>query len=106
MPLAWIGETGRRVGAIDERALLWRWGPQRRLPVRALGVAREGYDPVYGARPLKRFLQRTLETRIGQALIAGEVTEGSLIEVGMKDGGLDVRVRGVRPSGREAAAVA
>ncbi|MCP4006351.1 MAG: AAA domain-containing protein, partial [bacterium] len=34
-------------------------------------IAREGYDPVYGARPLKRYLQHHLETRIGRALIAG-----------------------------------
>src|SRR5687768_17406497 len=36
-------------------------------------IAREGFDPVYGARPLKRFLQRQLETRIGRAIIAGDV---------------------------------
>ncbi len=53
-------------------------------------IARQGYDPVYGARPLKRFLQRHLETRIGRALIAGEVSDGSLIEVGLKDGDLEV----------------
>jgi ATP-dependent Clp protease ATP-binding subunit ClpB len=64
-------------------------------------VAREGYDPVYGARPLKRFLQHQLETKIGRALIAGDVTEGSLIEVGLKGGHLDVVIRE-----REAAAVA
>ncbi len=64
-------------------------------------VAREGYDPVYGARPLKRFLQHRLETKIGRALIAGEVTEGSVIEIGLKDGQLDVAIRE-----REVAAVA
>ena len=40
-------------------------------------VAEKGYDPVFGARPLKRFLQRHLETRLARALIAGEVTEDS-----------------------------
>lgn len=40
-------------------------------------IARSGYDPVYGARPLKRFLQRELESRIGRALIAGEIQEGT-----------------------------
>ncbi len=44
-------------------------------------VAREGFDPVYGARPLKRFLQRQLESRIGRALIAGEAAEGSTVHV-------------------------
>ena len=56
-------------------------------------IAREGYDPVYGARPLKRFLQHQLETRIGRALIAGEVTEGSLVDVGIEDGSLEVAIR-------------
>ncbi|MEM6795117.1 MAG: ATP-dependent chaperone ClpB [Acidobacteriota bacterium] len=55
-------------------------------------VAREGYDPVYGARPLKRFLQRSLETRIGRALIAGDVGEGSSLRVDLEDGDLEIRV--------------
>ncbi len=40
-------------------------------------AAERGYDPVFGARPLKRFLQRHLETRLARALIAGEVAEDS-----------------------------
>ncbi|HEX2163022.1 MAG TPA: ATP-dependent chaperone ClpB, partial [Thermoanaerobaculia bacterium] len=47
-------------------------------------VARQGFDPVYGARPLKRFLQRELESRIGRAIIAGEVREGSVLRVGVR----------------------
>ena len=42
-------------------------------------VAEKGYDPVFGARPLKRFLQRHLETRLARALIAGEVGEDSTV---------------------------
>jgi ATP-dependent Clp protease ATP-binding subunit ClpB len=49
-------------------------------------AAREGYDPVYGARPLKRFLQRQLETRIGRAIIADEVGPGATIRVGVEGG--------------------
>jgi ATP-dependent Clp protease ATP-binding subunit ClpB len=40
-------------------------------------VAEKGYDPVFGARPLKRFLQRHVETRLARGLIAGELGEGS-----------------------------
>ena len=40
-------------------------------------VAREGYDPVYGARPLRRFLQREVETRLARALIAGDIPDGT-----------------------------
>jgi ATP-dependent Clp protease ATP-binding subunit ClpB len=44
-------------------------------------IAREGYDPVYGARPLRRFIQREVETRIGRALLSGEISEGDVITV-------------------------
>jgi ATP-dependent Clp protease ATP-binding subunit ClpB len=48
-------------------------------------VAEKGYDPVFGARPLKRFLQRHLETRLARGLIAGEVAEGSEITFTIRD---------------------
>jgi ATP-dependent Clp protease ATP-binding subunit ClpB len=51
-------------------------------------VAREGYDPVYGARPLKRFLQRALETPLSRKLIAGEITDHSRVGVECKQGEL------------------
>ncbi|MED0675771.1 ATP-dependent Clp protease ATP-binding subunit ClpB [Aneurinibacillus thermoaerophilus] len=44
-------------------------------------IAKEGYDPVYGARPLRRFLQRHLETLIARALIGGKIMEGALLTV-------------------------
>jgi len=54
-------------------------------------IARTAYDPVYGARPLKRYLQHELETRIGRALIAGEILDGSVITVDAMGEGLEVR---------------
>jgi ATP-dependent Clp protease ATP-binding subunit ClpB len=60
-------------------------------------VARQGFDPVYGARPLKRFLQHELESRIGRALVAGEVREGSLVRVDLKDGHLAVSIENPVP---------
>ena len=53
-------------------------------------VAREGFDPVFGARPLKRFLQHELETRIGRALIGGDILDGARITVDMQRGELVV----------------
>jgi ATP-dependent Clp protease ATP-binding subunit ClpB len=53
-------------------------------------VATAAYDPVYGARPLKRYLQHHLETRIGRAMIAADVLEGSCIKVDAVDGALDI----------------
>ena len=55
-------------------------------------VAEQGFDPVFGARPLKRYLQRELETKVGRALLSGEVIEGSTIEVSVADGELNVKV--------------
>ena len=54
-------------------------------------IAHAGFDPVYGARPLKRFLQRELETRIARLLVAGDMPEGSQVEVVLDEGQLAVR---------------
>jgi ATP-dependent Clp protease ATP-binding subunit ClpB len=53
-------------------------------------IAKSGYDPVYGARPLKRFIQRELETKIGRAIIADELHHGSTVSVSVKNGELVV----------------
>ncbi|HEY3307368.1 MAG TPA: ATP-dependent chaperone ClpB [Desulfuromonadaceae bacterium] len=53
-------------------------------------IAQSGYDPVYGARPLKRFLQRELETRVARSIIGGEVTGGDTIRVELENGKLVV----------------
>ena len=58
-------------------------------------IAERGFDPAYGARPLKRFMQRELETRIGRAIISGEIEEGSTIQVRVDDGGLQVEKKAV-----------
>ena len=55
-------------------------------------IARQGFDPVYGARPLRRFLQHELETRIGRALIGGEVRSGGVVRVDVRDGVLKVDI--------------
>ncbi|MEC8419917.1 MAG: ATP-dependent chaperone ClpB [Verrucomicrobiota bacterium] len=48
-------------------------------------IGEKGYDPTYGARPLKRFLQKQVETQLARSLIAGEVEEGSEITFSVKD---------------------
>jgi ATP-dependent Clp protease ATP-binding subunit ClpB len=55
-------------------------------------VARKGYDPVYGARPLRRYLQHELETRLGRALVAGDARDGAKIRVEVKDDDLAVAI--------------
>ena len=54
-------------------------------------IANSGYDPVYGARPLKRYIQRELETRIGRAIISDELPPGSTLQVGVEDGVLSIK---------------
>jgi ATP-dependent Clp protease ATP-binding subunit ClpB len=44
-------------------------------------IAEQGYDPVYGARPLKRFIQRHLETKLAKALLLGTITDQATITV-------------------------
>jgi ATP-dependent Clp protease ATP-binding subunit ClpB len=51
-------------------------------------IAEKGYDPVFGARPLKRFLQRSIETKLARALIGGEITEDSTVAFHVKGGEL------------------
>ena len=55
-------------------------------------IAEHGYDPVYGARPLKRYLQREVETRVGRLIIAGDAKEGSTVTIDAGDQGLYVKV--------------
>lgn len=54
-------------------------------------IAKAGYDPVYGARPLKRYLQRELETRVARAIIGGTVIEGGTLKVELEDGALCIK---------------
>jgi ATP-dependent Clp protease ATP-binding subunit ClpB len=42
-------------------------------------IAEKGFDPVYGARPLKRIIQKELETPISRMLISGEIKEGDMV---------------------------
>jgi ATP-dependent Clp protease ATP-binding subunit ClpB len=51
-------------------------------------LAKKGFDPVYGARPLKRVIQKELETAIGFNLIKGEIPEGAHVIVDHGDGQL------------------
>jgi len=53
-------------------------------------IARQGFDPVYGARPLRRFIAREVETPVARALIAGDVRDGAVIKVGLTDGKLAI----------------
>ena len=63
-------------------------------------IAREGYDPVYGARPLKRFLQRQRETALSRKLLAGDITDHSRVTVDFKKGELVFESKAIK-AGKE-----
>jgi ATP-dependent Clp protease ATP-binding subunit ClpB len=48
-------------------------------------LAERGYDPVYGARPLKRLIQQEIETPMARQLVKGELRDGETATVEMKD---------------------
>jgi ATP-dependent Clp protease ATP-binding subunit ClpB len=53
-------------------------------------IARQGFDPVYGARPLRRFIAREVETRIARALLSGDADDSAVIRVNAVDDELAV----------------
>jgi ATP-dependent Clp protease ATP-binding subunit ClpB len=59
---------------LDNAALAW--------------LANAGYDPVYGARPLKRVIQRELQNPLAQSILSGLISDGSTVHVTAGDGGL------------------
>ena len=59
-------------------------------------LAEEGYDPTYGARPLKRVIQRQLQDPIAMAILEGRFNEGDTILVDAKDG--QIVITGAEPS--------
>jgi ATP-dependent Clp protease ATP-binding subunit ClpB len=75
-------ELRRRLA--DRRMTLELTDEARRL------VAAQGFDPVYGARPLRRYIAHEVETRIGRALLAGDVHDGATLRVDARGGKLVV----------------
>ncbi|MDD6789895.1 MAG: type VI secretion system ATPase TssH, partial [Lachnospira sp.] len=54
-------------------------------------VIDNGFDPQYGARPLRRYLQRTVDTLAAKQILAGSISEGDTIEIDLTDGKLTAR---------------
>ena len=53
-------------------------------------LAERGYDPVYGARPLRRVIQKELMDLIAQKLLAGEIADGAVLDVHAGEDGLEI----------------
>ncbi|WP_214830929.1 ATP-dependent protease ATP-binding subunit ClpC [Exiguobacterium sp. s56] len=58
-------------------------------------IAEVGYDPEYGARPLRRALQREVEDRLSESMLSGSITKGSKVALDVQDGEFVVRNEGV-----------
>mgnify|MGYP005761981251 FL=1 len=56
-------------------------------------IIENGYDPVYGARPLKRYLQSKVETLIAKTMIANDLQAGNTIEIGARNGDFTVTIK-------------
>jgi ATP-dependent Clp protease ATP-binding subunit ClpB len=70
---------------IDDAAKLW--------------LAEAGYDPVYGARPLKRVIQRALQNPLAEQILEDRIADGETVRVGVGEGGL---VIGAEPAAKAA----
>ncbi|MGH3781851.1 MAG: ATP-dependent chaperone ClpB [Pseudonocardiaceae bacterium] len=85
----------------DLRARLAERRTSLEVSAGALGfIAHQGFDPVYGARPLRRFIAREVETRIGRALLARDIPDGAVIEVDVRDDEIVVNHRAPAAPGR------
>lgn len=56
-------------------------------------LAANGFDPVYGARPLKRFIQRSVETKLAKEIIAGRIKEKSQVEITVEGNEIQLQVK-------------
>jgi ATP-dependent Clp protease ATP-binding subunit ClpB len=71
----------------------------RELQIELTGEAKklisfEGYDPMYGARPLKRYLQKNVETLAARMILSDQVRSGEVILIDAVDGKLEASVKG------------
>ncbi|WP_330336991.1 ATP-dependent Clp protease ATP-binding subunit [Streptomyces sp. NBC_00557] len=64
-------------------------------------IAERGYQPEYGARPLRRTIQREVDNQLSRLLLNGKISEGSRVTVDVRDGRLDFRPQENRPPATE-----
>jgi ATP-dependent Clp protease ATP-binding subunit ClpB len=67
---------------VDRKIVLEVDGPAK------VWLAEAGYDPVYGARPLKRVIQRELQNPLAEKILKGEIQDGQTVRVGAGPAGL------------------
>jgi len=85
----------RQIVDIQLRGLGWRLA-ERKLTVTLSDGARDylankGYDPAFGARPLKRLIQREIQDPLAMKLLSGELHDGDTVLIDAGDGALEFR---------------
>ena len=75
-PAQAAGRSQDRALSVDSKALQW--------------LANRGYDPVYGARPLKRVIQRSLQNPLATLILEGQIKDGDTVKVTVENGELSV----------------
>ena len=68
---------------LDERKITLDLKPEARA-----WLAEKGWDPAYGARPLKRVIQKTVQDPLAEKILAGDIQDGSVVEASVGEGGL------------------
>ncbi|MEY4450305.1 MAG: hypothetical protein RLZZ304_680 [Actinomycetota bacterium] len=61
-------------------------------PAARAWLADNGYDPIYGARPLRRLMQQQIDDKLATLLLAGEIHDGSMVKVDVAEGGVELIV--------------
>ncbi len=67
-------------------------------------LADKGYDPIYGARPLKRVIQTELQNKLAEMLLKGDVVDGARVDATEKSGALDFKIQNPNKDGLKEAA--
>ena len=75
----------------EQIATLAKFAASRQFKAGETLLAREGYDPVYGARPLRRAIQKEILDPLSIDILEGKVREGQTVHVDAKDGALEFR---------------
>jgi ATP-dependent Clp protease ATP-binding subunit ClpB len=74
---------------LDDRKVVLELAPEARS-----WLAEKGYDPAFGARPLKRVIQKYVQDPFAEKLLAGEIKDGDKVRVGAKGGALTIEAKG------------
>ena len=81
-------------GRLSERQIQIELDPEARQ-----WVGERGYDPVYGARPLKRFLQKQIETKLARGLLSGAIPDSATVQFRVEDNNLVMEAESAVESG-------